>query len=564
MRKELRLIKRLVALFLVLLLSIESFGAVVSDNDGSAFITKAEFDSLKNDFQSQIDQYNTSIDSKIDGAIASYLAGINVAYTEKLPVLIEGYTNMRWVPDWKVYGYYKTWTGWDESQESRTGWYQPHFNDARVVLWNDQIRLTDLTSVQYAGVEVTVLGTIEEYYGCTRGPGGNPGNTGQAQAPPVGAIKLLKKNDNWILASGTMLVAWWASPLWCFSYQTDAYNNITGEAPYNLARYECVIKDGSSWLTLQPVANAIWAYDAIVGTATNENQWTLHNVVESKNARFPLAIGMNDYSGEHGYSATTAMGVQDSGSVDVQSLLSAGVHWDRFTQFATQNTNFYYMMLGHDNNQMVNLFKDPQMNNANFKELDIEGSPGNATVVANVTSVTLNPLNFYADRGPSPDVADLDLTLNIPLLPQSSLGELSNGLWEYQNKSLKMGQGLPLLNYASDDGYLQISFDYDVKNMLNGTSQNKKIQIDIKKDDYLTSSAGYKNGFEGLDDPYKTSKSLKTLHNYNYDSNNGHLDLTCEVKKGDIIWLRLSPQDDSNGLYASISNLNCSLLSNKR
>ena len=79
--------KRLVALSLVLLLSIESFGAVVSDNDGSAFITKAEFDSLKNNFQSQIDQYNTSIDSKIDGAIASYLAGIQVAKTTNKQVV---------------------------------------------------------------------------------------------------------------------------------------------------------------------------------------------------------------------------------------------------------------------------------------------------------------------------------------------------------------------------------------------------------------------------------------------------------------------------------------------
>ena len=78
MQKGIRLIKRLVALILVLLLSIESFAAVVSDNDGSAFITKAEFDSLKNNFQSQIDQYNTSIDSKIDGAIASYLAGVKI------------------------------------------------------------------------------------------------------------------------------------------------------------------------------------------------------------------------------------------------------------------------------------------------------------------------------------------------------------------------------------------------------------------------------------------------------------------------------------------------------
>ena len=79
MKKSTRIVKRLLALFLVVLISINTFGAVVSDNDGSAFITKAEFDSLKNNFQSQIDQYNTSIDSKIDGAIASYLAGINIA-----------------------------------------------------------------------------------------------------------------------------------------------------------------------------------------------------------------------------------------------------------------------------------------------------------------------------------------------------------------------------------------------------------------------------------------------------------------------------------------------------
>ena len=72
------MVKRFFALLLVVLMSINTMGAVVSDNDGSAFITKAEFDSLKNNFQSQIDQYNTSIDSKIDGAIASYLAGIKV------------------------------------------------------------------------------------------------------------------------------------------------------------------------------------------------------------------------------------------------------------------------------------------------------------------------------------------------------------------------------------------------------------------------------------------------------------------------------------------------------
>ena len=77
--KSSKLFKKFLSLTLVLFLCIENFAAIVSDNDGSAFITKAEFDSLKKSFASQIDNYNSSIDAKIDGAVASYLAGIKVA-----------------------------------------------------------------------------------------------------------------------------------------------------------------------------------------------------------------------------------------------------------------------------------------------------------------------------------------------------------------------------------------------------------------------------------------------------------------------------------------------------
>ena len=86
--KKIKLVKKFLSLVLVLFLCIENFAAIVSDNDGSAFITKAEFDSLKNSFQSQIDQYNTSIDAKIDGAIAAYLAGIKVEKEQIKPLLV--------------------------------------------------------------------------------------------------------------------------------------------------------------------------------------------------------------------------------------------------------------------------------------------------------------------------------------------------------------------------------------------------------------------------------------------------------------------------------------------
>ena len=76
MIKIINKIKKYLCTLLIITFILETNAAVVSDNDGSAFITKAEFDSLKNNFQSQIDSYNSSIDVKIDNAIASYLAGI--------------------------------------------------------------------------------------------------------------------------------------------------------------------------------------------------------------------------------------------------------------------------------------------------------------------------------------------------------------------------------------------------------------------------------------------------------------------------------------------------------
>ena len=82
-------------LVLVFILNTLSFAAIVSDNDGSAFVTKSEFDALKTNFASQIDSYNDSIDKKIDGAISSYLAGIKLAkepenYWEKLKAKFGG------------------------------------------------------------------------------------------------------------------------------------------------------------------------------------------------------------------------------------------------------------------------------------------------------------------------------------------------------------------------------------------------------------------------------------------------------------------------------------------
>ena len=75
----LMIIKKLTCVLVCSLLSFNAFAAAVSDNDGTAFITKPEFDSLKSEFQSELNGYNANIDSKITDAISSYLAGLKVS-----------------------------------------------------------------------------------------------------------------------------------------------------------------------------------------------------------------------------------------------------------------------------------------------------------------------------------------------------------------------------------------------------------------------------------------------------------------------------------------------------
>ena len=84
-----KIFKRAMALFIIVIINFNSYAAVVSSNDGSAFITKAEFDALVNDFNSRIEDYEKSIDAKIDGAIAEYLAGLATATSYILEDLIK-------------------------------------------------------------------------------------------------------------------------------------------------------------------------------------------------------------------------------------------------------------------------------------------------------------------------------------------------------------------------------------------------------------------------------------------------------------------------------------------
>lgn len=131
-----KMLLRVISIMCIICISINTYCIEVSDNDGSAFITKAEFDALKSSFQSQIDTYNQSIDSKIDTAIASYLSGISIAKEADLQIKSQAdkvycmqYKTSSETKDMK-YSYVRPYinytnTGWARwtSQNATYGWY---------------------------------------------------------------------------------------------------------------------------------------------------------------------------------------------------------------------------------------------------------------------------------------------------------------------------------------------------------------------------------------------------------------------------------------------------------
>lgn len=75
MKDSVKFIKRIVSLSVIILLlfSVMPYAAVVDSSDGKAFVTKEVFENLKKKFDAQLDIYESSLNNKIDGAIANYI-----------------------------------------------------------------------------------------------------------------------------------------------------------------------------------------------------------------------------------------------------------------------------------------------------------------------------------------------------------------------------------------------------------------------------------------------------------------------------------------------------------
>ena len=244
--KTIRMIKRINTLVLAILLICNySNAAVVADNDGSAFITKAEFDSLKNSFQSQLDQYNSSIDSKIDSAIAGYLAGIKVEkkITERdllTPLSTTYYFDRNYkIPPTKIGDYGKFWgkiailldksNGGDGNNVCNME-YNGGTASRTATNWVTVGSNTNKSTFYMFLKDDTYLGKVDIAYVMESQPFTMYSITGvHSNWGPCTSVTGIKKPSNWDGTKGTLTE--WGS--WTTSVAIDAWNGVS--SIYNLS-----------------------------------------------------------------------------------------------------------------------------------------------------------------------------------------------------------------------------------------------------------------------------------------------------------------------------------------
>ena len=581
MRKSTRIVKRVLALFLVVLMSINTLGAVVSDNDGSAFITKAEFDSLKNNFQSQIDQYNTSIDSKIDGAIASYLAGINITKNTNIEPLVSNYADIMWTNDLRFYGGYIRFTSSSNREHFSNNyeWYVPYLGERRMQICNRAgigLQIWDTWQENnYSKAAYDIKCDITAFDGITYSSNWSVDNLDGNLSFPVCCVhlKLDASTNEYIINRGEpfLNVEGLQHVLQTQPHKPNANPNQFTNAwwhaegmPYSISSFQFNAVSGNELLNYTTKINNAW------GGGASVEVHTVKSTLDLSNTLFPQFSYVHPISMASGqpinkrwsdYQSSPDKSGKGNSNWYHDGVTINGIDGDTYTRQILAVGN---MFLGKDSTLLVNVLK-PQVGrapmNTTYDVSDIEGSSGYGTLsIKSAREFFAANYGTYSSGAAAAQTYQSTGTFKVPYLPRAYFRNLSSGKFVYNNKNIKIGEGLILVNAIDKKGDLKITFDYNIGNIINDTSYTtgQDLYFDLKKGNFLstaTNDSEYFTGYEGDVDPDRTTTTANLFKNYKYSTKTGKVSLTVPIEKDESMYIRLHPSNETGGYYVKISNL---------
>ena len=590
------MVKKLLALFLVVLMSINTLGAVVSDNDGSAFITKAEFDSLKNNFQSQIDQYNTSLDAKIDGAIASYLSGIRMSKENTVKCATDGYLDVYW----QDYLLSKVkWGKWNASGSINRNYGTTSEEVHRIHGTKNTPYRFEIGSVHsiwqraYAGLRILlkfVVNTLPNnaWYA------GDSWNYNNSPVPIFYHAEIddelcMRADEHYINATPTARAFMTAGNVELETFfQAGPYQGYSSDSPamYNMDYYNGTY--GTS-ATLTPNATS---GDQILNVSYNipMERWS-----SSDKSTFTGNLTLLDTDAldgnPHIFNPRQMYYYRNDGAVAMTTLhdklieRAGSVSLDDLEVYAWTNTTNYRKQLGIWRHLSTAYYDDGYLN----VYMDRSSEPGQngdmnhsrkmwswADSQVRVKNWELSPwgyswvegiteLNKSGVWGAYRSTNEFDLQLKLPLLKYNEIAKIKTGYLKKGSDKLSISQGICLCDDV-EKGKLKIVLKYEKGNSNNDSvSDAHKIQIDLAKKDYMRKDVD--NEFVTADVEL-TGGSIakdKSIKKYEVSPSDNVVTFIINDTTGfDEIWMRLSPVNkygttSANCDYVKITDLRMSL-----
>ncbi|MBO6134561.1 MAG: hypothetical protein J6O09_02160 [Lachnospiraceae bacterium] len=568
MNKPYRLIKRYIALILVLLFSIESFAAVVGDNDGAAFITKAEFDSMKNDFQSQLDRYNSSLDNKIDGAIASYLAGVGLETKTEMKNLVSNYANIQWAKDWKIKAQWKKWT-------AKVGPQETH-NTAEWITWPAEKRRNQRNNRWMIQWMVSAFQPWLFYIYCESDfSSGRYVRGEQNTGVPVSFIQFENTSEDIYLDTSSSLL--------CGQEICNKDYISLG----SLGESDTYVWDGaqSKKVAVWERSNQGTRLDTSVSTPAEAQAPSagricdltfyvnFYNASNHSYIRVYPPENLACYTGSHQtkgnnfdwWDTLTNVSYQN-GNVTSEYFASGVTCWQMTSSnYNALTAHLKKLMFGVDNSQKTNARRE----NRNLRQADVykqiteyaefDDIPMKITTVALAASPGLSVPTYGTNRVTG---VSIPFTLRLPLLEQVNMGKIRNKSFQYgEKKYLRMGDGLPIVLDLLNGGELQIEFEYEINRLIDAKGSLNEIILDVKKSNFYDTVNTNANDFwKGT----VNGSADKTLKGVTVNATDHKVKISVpNMKADDSLWLRLAPNnsDTDAGYYATIKNLKATLVS---
>ena len=565
-------LKKFISIFVIIIFgALNSFAAVVSDNDGAAFITKAEFDSLNNTFQAALNEFNTGIDNKLNDAISSYLSGIKQETEEAIKPLVANYKDIKWKNDLFLKLNIRKFTNYNTYTDTGLKWQVPQFGKYRII----RAGRFYMGAMDYRD---TRSRTFFFYFG----------GTDYCKFP---------LDDGW-LPSGEGVS----------STRTNNCGPVVVRCKNNDTAPEIRTTEQSLDYESQMIDRA-WPSVALYGGANiGDPMYTsFGNVVPNTDGgAFPMTKATDDIlawqikwynrtprwssTGTYTYSGpyqSNTYRIKTSMSSYGRSELAGGWNtgnppnqiWnDNF--LGTFNTPVYYnksennnqwqrdlsafkvMFLGNDTNTKVNcairndvkLFSVDDEYNFNGSDLgSFLNGPGRAYLCVSNNTTGVNNTFYFKD---STTANNTSVRLSLPLWPQYYLKNLINPDFVANGNKLAIGGGIPIASNILSKGTLNVKIKYEVGNddLTATTTPSQEVYMSFKKTAF--------NDETNTNNYYKDSSStqLKDIR-FTRSATNDTYEVNIPVNIDDNVWFRIGPKERTGtGLFTKLTDMQVKLI----